>query len=67
MNDVHTILMLFILQILNLFCLAGVIIVVINLKRAVDRNASAGWEIEDRLKSISSTLYEITKLGNTKN
>ncbi len=66
MNDVHTTLILFILQFLNLFCLAGVTIVVINLKRVVDRNASAGWEIEDRLRSISSTLYEIKKLGDTK-
>jgi len=64
--DVHTILILMLLQVLTLFCVASVVVLLVNLKKAVDRNASAGWEIEDRLKSLSSTLYEITKRGDTK-
>jgi hypothetical protein len=64
--DVHTILILILLQILTLFSVVGVVVILVNLRRAVDRNVSAGWEIEDRLKSLSSTLYEIAKRGDTK-
>ena len=64
--DVHTLFILILLQILTLFCVVGLVVLLVNLKGAVDRNGSAGREIEDRLKSLSSTLYEITKRGGTK-
>jgi len=65
--DIHVLQILITLQMLILAILAGVVVGLVNLKRAVDWNASAGWEIEDRLKNLSSTLYEITKHGDTKN
>jgi hypothetical protein len=64
--DVRTLFILIMLQVLTLFCVVGVVVISVNLKRAVDRNASAGWEIEDRLKSLNLTLREITKRGDTK-
>jgi len=64
--DIHTLFILIILQIVTLACLAGVVVVLVNLKGAVDRNASAGWEIEDRLKNLNLTLHEITKRGDIK-
>ena len=63
--DVHTLFILILLQILTLFCVVGVVVLLVNLRRVVDRNASAGREIEDRFKNLSSTLYEITKRGDT--
>jgi hypothetical protein len=64
--DAHTLFILIMLQVLTLFCVAGVIVVLVNLKKAVDRNASAEWKIEDQLKNLGLTLYEITKRGDTK-
>ena len=64
--DLHTLFILIMLQISILFCLADVVVVLANLKTAVDRNASADLEIKDRLKSLISTLHAITNTGNTK-
>ena len=65
--DVHTILILMLLQVVTLFCVVGVVAIVINLKRAVDRYASAGFNIEERLNSLNSTLYKIMNRDEFRN
>jgi len=55
-----------IMQILIVDCLAGMVIGAVNLRRAVDRNAPAGREIEDRLKNLIATPHAITDPGDTK-